>query len=147
MSSSFDVWLLSSRLAFLTSRSIFQCQLGNAKYRKISTGSALEVKLSVVCLILCDCVPKQPDNVRAGEAREANRSLWALQQHNGVDNFDAPISASWSFSPAASSSSCDILAAISFEASFGSVVFFIFPFFDAFDSPGLGAVEWSCTWL
>lgn len=88
-----------------------------------------------------------PDRVGIVEAREANRALWAVQQHNSVDNFDAPISASWSFSPAASSSSCDILAAMSFDASFGSVVFFIFPFFDAFDRLGLGAVEWSCTWL
>lgn len=42
--------------------------------------------MRVVCLISCDCVPKQSDSVGDGEAREANRALWALQQHNSVDN-------------------------------------------------------------
>lgn len=48
-----------------------------------------------------------------------------------------PISASCSLSSAAPSSNCDILAAISLEASFGSVVFFCLPFFAAF-----AAADW-----
>ena len=42
----------------------------------------------------------------------------------------APISASWSFSPAASCSSCEILAARSFDVSLGSATFFPLFFFD-----------------
>lgn len=51
-----------------------------------------------------------------------------------------PISASWSFSPAASCSNCDILAANSFEVSLGSATFFPFDFFAiaADDMTGLG---------
>lgn len=42
----------------------------------------------------------------------------------------APISASWSFSPAASCSSCEILAASNFDVSLGSATFFPLFFFD-----------------
>ena len=50
-----------------------------------------------------------------------------------------PISASWSFSPAASSSSCEILCAISLDASVGSAAFFCFPFLPGTAPGGAGA--------
>jgi hypothetical protein len=65
----------------------------------------------------------------------------------------APISASWSFSPAASCSSCEILAANNFEVSVGSATFFPFDFFDiaaediagcAFPGDGPGRTEFGC---
>ena len=80
----------------------------------------------------CDRPPCSPDDGWTGKCRLIH----------------VPISASWSFSPAASSSSCDILAAISFEASFGSVVFVLgFDFFDALaDPPCVAALPTSWWW-
>jgi hypothetical protein len=49
-----------------------------------------------------------------------------------------PISASWSFSPAASSSSCEIRCAINLDASVGSGAFFCFPFFPGTAAGGAG---------
>ncbi len=55
------------------------------------------------------------------------RALPAIFARHGMELRNAPISASWSFSPAASSSSCEIRAASSLEVSFESTAFLAFP--------------------
>ncbi|KAF2280938.1 uncharacterized protein EI97DRAFT_14583 [Westerdykella ornata] len=70
-----------------------------------------------------------------------------LPSHSSIvkpreSNMYPPISSSWSFSPAASSSSCAIFAWICFCCSDGSVTFFALPFFavDAGAGAGVGAM-------
>ena len=134
MSLILDVWVCSSRFAFLTSRSATQSATkldikppghGSESSRAISDSHVLAL---AYCRRESD-LPGQP-------------------AHN-IEHWDVhpPISASWSFSPAASSSSCEIRCAINLDASVGSGVFFCFPFFPGTAAGGAGAcrLSWPAT--
>jgi hypothetical protein len=135
--------LFSSRLAFLTSRSFHNTLLANERpHHKADHGAPCQQEVQElpkgILPIAGISSSRVPHSLRITTLRSMPCPLCGKHPQlcrtwRGSRRVNRPISASCSCSPAASSSNCDILAAIKFEASFGSVVFFPFPFFEAFD--------------